>query len=320
MISHVINPDHYGHGWHGTGTVGAMGATGAAASLLGLSVEQVGSALAMGASSAAGLRRNFGSDVKSYHAGNAARAGVMAAELAARGFVGSDEILESKYGFYNVMTPGNGVPRTRPNRGFGDPWNTLDPGITTKLFPSCGSTHASIGSILVLREAHGLRPEDIKQVDARVTDISYGNLQYPRPRTGLEGKFSMQYCLARALVDGWLGIDDFTDDAVLEDRIQELIPRINLHHDQDLTDAYVWGAHRPAVVTVETVSGDVLTHRTDAPPGSPGNFTREMLVNKVRDCISRGAIVGKADDVLDAIDHLDEVANISNLMKMMSGL
>jgi len=318
MVSHTVNPEHYGHGWHGTGTVGAVGAACAASSLLRLSVEQTTNAISIGASSAAGLRQNFGTDVKPLHAGNAARAAVMAAELAARGFVADGRILEGELGFFNAFTPGPHRFRSKPVHDFAHPWSTVDPGITTKLFPSCGSTHASLGGILRLRAA-GLRAEDVAHIDVGLTDISDGNLRYPRPRTGLEGKFSLQYCVARALTAGKLGLDDFTDESVRDESLQDLIGRIDKHSDESLNAEYVWGQPRPAMLTVRLYNGETLVNRSDAAPGSPGHLSTEMLHDKVADCMGRGRVVGKPADAIEAVARLDECADIRELTALFAG-
>ena len=315
MVSRTVNPDHYVHGWHPTGTLGAIGAACAAASLLGLDEDQVRNAIAVAVSSGAGLRQNFGTDIKPYHAGNAARSGVMAAQLAARGFAGHPATLEGPWGFFHVFTPER-KERARPEGGLGHPWATLDPGITTKLFPACGSTHSAIGGLLDLRE-RGLRADDVEHLTVGVTDIAYANLQYPVPTTALEGKFSMSYCAARTLVEGRLTIDHFSDAAVNDPALSDLVRRIDCHHDQALTDAYVWGDHRPAVLTARLRSGEVLTHRRDAPPGAPGHLPRATLLDKVRDCVGRGAIRASADELVATVDGLEELDDLRALGALM---
>ena len=318
MLSHTVNPDHYGHGWHGTGTVGAVGATCAASNLIGLSFDQTRNAIAIGGSSVAGLRQNFGTDVKPFHAGNAARAGVVAVELASRGYEGSEQFLEGEMGFFNVFTPGPHGERQKPAFDFGSPWRTLTPGITTKMFPSCGSTHASIGGALDLRD-QGLRVDQIERIDIDLTDISADNLQFPRPSTGLEAKFSLQYCVARALSAGVVGLDDFTDEAVNDGTMDSLIGRIHKHRSDQLTEEYVWGTPRPAVLTVRLTNGETIVHRADSPPGSPANFSQDRLNDKVRDCIARGSIVGSADDVITGVGKLEDCDDITALLAPLVG-
>jgi 2-methylcitrate dehydratase PrpD len=315
MLSHTVNPHHYNHGWHGTGTVGTIGASCAAASVLSLPHDAVVRAIGLGASSAAGLRQNFGTDAKPLHAGNAARSGVTAAELAELGFGTDEHVLEGHWGFFHTFTDGPRRDWPKPGQGFGDPWSVLDPGITTKLFPSCGSTHAALGGILELRR-QGLRADNVARIDVDVTDVAAGNLMYPRPRTGLEAKFSMQYCLARALTNGELGLDDFTDEAVTAGDLDELLPRIHCAEDPRLTAAYVWGSHRPAVLTVQTTGGDVVRHRAESPPGSPGHFSRDELLTKVADCLGRGNVVGTVDEIVSTVEALDRCEDLRELTRL----
>ncbi len=163
----------------------------------------------------------------------------------------------------------------------GRPWTRGSPPSSSR---PAARAHAAIGGLLDLRE-RGLRAGDVEHLAVGVTDIAHANLQYPLPTTALEGKFSMSYCAARTLVEGRLTIDHFSDAAVNDPALSELVRRIDCHHDQGLTDAYVWGDHRPAVLTVRLRSGEVLTHRRDAPPGAPGHLPRATLLDKVRDCV-----------------------------------
>ena len=312
-LSTMINPSHYRHGWHGTGTVGTFAATFAASNLLGLNAGQATDAMALAASTAAGLRANFGTDVKPYHAGNAGRAGVMAATLARAGFRGERAILEATHGFFAVMVPGDQASAVG-TEALG--WSILDPGITTKLIPSCASTHASIGSILALRAA-GLRADEVESIDVTLTDISAGNLRHPNPRTGLEAKFSLQYCMARALVSGGLVLDDFTDEAAVDPSLRDLMSRISMRADRVLTAEYRWGSHRPSVMSVRTRSGGLLSHRTDVPPGAPGALSRDLLLVKVQDCVGRGDIAAAADALVDCVDRLETQPDVRELMALL---
>ena len=316
VVGRAVNPDHYGHGWHTTGTVGAVGSTCASAALLGLDVSQIVNAIALGASSAAGLRQNFGTDGKSFHAGNASRSGVIAAELAARGFGGDPEILEGRWGFFNVFSP---APlRDRPSQGgrLGQEWDLLLPGVATKVFPSCGATHPAIGAILELRDK-GLRAQDVKRIDVRVVDMTARILDHHRPKTGLEAKFSMEYCIARALVSGSVVLDHFLDRNVVQPDVTSIVERTVMTVDPVLTAEWVWGTPRATELAVERNDGEILRNRADLPPGSPGNFDRDMLNAKFDDCLRRNPLVGSPGEIATIVDHLDKVEVIGDLMAML---
>jgi len=314
-LGRTLNPGHYAHGWHGTGTVGTMAATFAGGNLLGLDPDRIAVAAAIASSGASGLRGNFGTDVKPYQVGNAGRNAVAAVLLAESGLVGVSDILEAEHGYLQAFSPSGDPPRSLVT-DWERPWAVLDPGITTKLFPSCASSHASVASIIALREG-GLRPDDVVHVLAELTDIAAGNMRYPQPRSPLEAKFSLQYCAAVALRDGALTLDHFTD-AALADPPRDLMARIEVRHDPALTAAYEWGAPRPAVMTVRARSGETLVHRCDAPPGSPGTFSREMLHAKVRDCLGRGVAAITADELIDQVEGLAEADDIGPLLRALA--
>ena len=105
-LAEVLNPAHYERGFHATGTLGTMGAAATTARLLGLDPRQTGTALAIAASQASGLKENFGTMTKPFHAGHAARSGVLSALLAREGFTASERALEGPQGYFAVLGAG----------------------------------------------------------------------------------------------------------------------------------------------------------------------------------------------------------------------
>ncbi len=134
-LAAVINPEHYDHGWHATCTLGTLGAAAAAARLLGLDTPQIRTALAVAASQSSGLKENFGTMTKPFHAGHAARSGVLAALLAREGWTASEQALEGPQGFFNVL--GAGSRRLEALDTLGAPWKILSSGVAVKPYPSC---------------------------------------------------------------------------------------------------------------------------------------------------------------------------------------
>src|SRR6478752_4652709 len=134
-IAEAIHPDHYKKGFHTSGTVGTFGAAVAAAKLLGLSAEQVSHTLAIAASSASGIRVSFGSMTKPLHVGRAAQNGVVAAELAARGFTGGRDALDPPWGFFQTFSHGGGYDRARIVGVLGNPHTIVSPGVSIKPYP-----------------------------------------------------------------------------------------------------------------------------------------------------------------------------------------
>ena len=147
-VAETINPAHYEHGWHATCTLGTLGAAAAAARILGLDTAQTATALAVAASQASGLKENFGTMTKPFHAGHAARSGVLAALLAREGWTASDRALEGPQGYLHVFSAGR---RELAALGtLGAPWKITTTGVAVKPFPSCACTHSIIDGALEL--------------------------------------------------------------------------------------------------------------------------------------------------------------------------
>src|SRR5499427_6203163 len=162
----VMNPTHYEKGFHATGTLGTMGAAAAAGRLLGLDPGQTRAALALAASQASGLKENFGTMTKPFHAGHAARSGVLSALMAREGWTASEHAIEGAQGFLNVL--GAGKRALEPLATLGTPWKILTTGVAVKPYPSCACTHSIIDSTLEIRRTHDVRPEQIEEVTVGV--------------------------------------------------------------------------------------------------------------------------------------------------------
>lgn len=216
----------YEDGWHNTSYLGTMAAAAVGSRLLGLDLRQTERCFGIAASSAGGLRQNFGTMTKPLHAGLAARAGIEAAELAAMGFTGSEQIFETKLGYRNVFAGSHGSIKGRIPFGdnaltpeqfealLGKPWNVATPGMAYKICPSCRSSHYALEAGLDFRRDHPFEVRDIVEIECRVPSDMGDVLFYHEPKKGLEGKFSLEYVLGRTLLDGVPRTTDFTDERV----------------------------------------------------------------------------------------------------------
>ena len=165
-MASVMNPPHYEKGFHATGTLGTMGAAAAAARLLGLDAAQTRAALAVAASQASGLKENFGTMTKPFHAGHAARSGVLSALLARDGFTASEQAIEGPQGYFAVLSAGKRDEQVLDS--LGAPWKILETGVAVKPYPSCACTHSIIDSALELQRTHRIRPEQVAEVTVGV--------------------------------------------------------------------------------------------------------------------------------------------------------
>src|SRR5438132_9987942 len=203
------NPGRYTRGWHATATLGTIGCTAAAARLQGLGLAQTTHALGIAASLASGLKENFGSMTKPYHAGHAALNAVTATSLARAGMTASPSALEGSQGFAAAFTGEKLAPGAFDE--LGREWQIVRSGIAVKPYPSCALTHSAIDALIALRAAHGVTAAQVEDVEVGVNHVVPEVLRYPTPSNGLERKFSMPYCAAAALGRGHVGIEDFED-------------------------------------------------------------------------------------------------------------
>ena len=232
-LGRLMNPRHYQRGWHCTSTLGALSAAAGASRLLGLDVTATAHALAIAASSASGLKENFGTMVKPLHAGLAARDGMLAALLAKDGLTASMKALDGPQGFLHAFDA-ESEDLTQQTSDLGARWEILDTGITVKLYPSCAGTHPSLDAILDLRAREGFPAGVVERVEIDVDPIVPTILIYDSPASGLEAKFSMPFCAAAALAFGRVGIDTFDDERLRDPRLIELMPRVTMHVDEEI--------------------------------------------------------------------------------------
>jgi 2-methylcitrate dehydratase PrpD len=302
---------HYNQGWHSTATVGTVGAAAAAARLLGLDAERTTWALGIAGSLAAGSRQNFGTMTKPLHAGTAAANAVLAGRLAAHGFTADAEQLDGPLGFLALHSTEDGTPTATDA-------DLELLGLNVKLYPCCYYTHSAADSMVDLA-ASGLRPEDVAAVEVVVQPHGLAPLIHSRPTTGLEGKFSMEYVMAAALLDGGLSLTSFTDEAVARPATQELIPRVTTRTAEtppvgpgDWKDGY-------AVVLVDTHDGRRIEHRTDRPRGHASWPVDETgLRQKFDDCVQFGGFA-PSDGLFNAIRSMGAAPSMSDLLQQVRG-
>ncbi|WP_070105937.1 MmgE/PrpD family protein [Burkholderia plantarii] len=234
-IGNAVYPNHYDVGWHITGTCGVFGSAAAMARLMGLSVQQTVWALGLAASQPVGLRESFGSMNKSFNPGRAAANGMFAAILASRDYTSSDGMIEAKRGWANAISTKQDYREI--TEGLGTHYeSTLN---TYKPF-ACGIViHPALDAAIQLRNQNRLSADQIERIDLRVHPLVLELTGKKTPRTGLEGKFSIYYAVAIAIIDGAAGEKQFSDAKVRDPRVVAL---------RDKVDAIVDPAIRPEQV------------------------------------------------------------------------
>lgn len=315
-LGRAVNFHHYEKGWHPTATLGTFGSAAACARLLGLPPGQIAVALGLAASMASGLKANFGTMAKPYHVGHSARNGLLAALLAAEGVTAADDIFEHPQGFFSVYDGLEHVTPARFTESWMAPCDLDEPGIAFKRHPCCASTHPAIDAMLQLKQRHGVKAEDVTRVRSWTHPRRLRHTNRPDPRTGLDGKFSVQYVLALALANGRVGIGDFRDENVADPRIRAVMSRIEAAADPDArmdTDEHFY-----ATVQLTTRDGTVHEAHVDRPIGRDRNHPLPpgALEDKFRDCAGQVLAPEIAEQALDGFARLLDVGDINTIANL----
>lgn len=314
-LGETMNPAHYAHGWHATSTLGTVGAAAASARLLGLEPVETRNALAIAASEASGLKENFGTMTKPFHAGHAARNGILAALLAREGFTGAEIALEGPQGYLRVFGSQK-EEITVALDGLGSPWKILSTGVAVKPYPSCACTHSIIAALLELRRTHAVRPEAVLEVTVGVNALVPNMLIHGSPRTGLEGKFSAEFCAALALVDGRVCIASFRDERTADPAIRSLMGRVKMVVDPSIPgdlEHHVWTR-----VRVRLTDGRTLEISPREVPGHPRvPLSRDELVAKFTDCAGRVLPRDRVESVTEMLEGLDGCPDLRSLTAIL---
>lgn len=211
-------------GWHHTGTNGSLGAAAAAAVVQNLNSEQVRTAFGIAANGACGLRANMGTMSKALVSGNAARNGVMAATLAARGFSAEKAILEVSQGMAAAFCDESDIDWQAITRDLGERYE-LDRGAITKEYPSCSPSHRPIEAVVQLVNQHGIRADDVDRIEC---DLHSFSLRRQFASDSHEGQYSLAYCLSVALLDGRMALAQMTHERVNSADVQALMRRLRI--------------------------------------------------------------------------------------------
>jgi 2-methylcitrate dehydratase PrpD len=292
-----VQPSHEVRGFHTTSTLGVFGAAAAAGKLLALTPAELTHALGIAASAAAGLRENFGTMTKPLHAGRAAEGGVMAALLAAKGYTSAANCFEGRLGGF-CKTTADTFYLDRITNGLGERWGIA--ALDWKRYPSCTGTHSILDAAFAIAETHDLHHDAIASIELGVDRLPLLQLDRPTPQTGLDAKFSHQFCLALGLLQRHAGIADFTDAKVRDPAIRRLLGTIRPFYEH------------PAgyVLTVTTHDGARYEHAVQP----RRRLAERDLIRKFRECAGTQLETRALDTAITLIERLDRQPDIAVLM------
>jgi 2-methylcitrate dehydratase PrpD len=315
-ISEAINPRHYQTGFHSTATCGTFASASAAGKLMGLNRETMRRALSIAGSQSAGLRENFGTMTKPFHAGRSSESGVVAAEFAEIGWTAAPTILEAPRGFFSAA--GGGYDPKAIDGVLGKPWTFSSPGVSIKPHPSGSLTHPGMTEMIRLIKAHDIKPEQVVSVKVGTNHNMPNALIHHRPTNELQAKFSMEFCMAILLLDRRAGLSEFTDEVVMRPDVQAMIQKVDFGVDPEAEAA---GFHKmTTIITITLTDGRVIRGSADFGRGSPAMpMSYEEVAEKFREnCEFSKFDSKKASQVIDMIRRIESVGSIRELTALLS--
>lgn len=309
-IGVVLGRAHYRF-WHNTGTVGAFGAAAATAGVLRLDALPFAHALATAATFTAGLQQAFRSDSmsKPLHAGRAAEAGLVAAQLAQQGVTGSLDVLDGEAGLGRAMSDGPDWSRVGATLG-------RDFHITRLTFKNhigCGHSFAAIDAVLALRAEHQLRAADIQSIHVATYRPALDIACHETPRTENEARFSLRFVVASALLHGSVRLSAYTPQRLADPELRALMARVSVAVDPDIDAAFP--GRRAARVEIATHDGRRLVWLQPDRKGDPElPLSDSELEHKFLELATPVIGAGPTARLLESIWTLDQAADLAGLM------
>ena len=310
LLATAMSHEAQAIGLHPAGLCGTFGAAAAAARMYGLTSAQTQTALGIAASLTAGLSQNFGTMVKPLHLGNAARSGIMAAELAALGFTANPAIFDQRGGFFTALSAQD------TGEKLGKSFRFLQPGIAFKAYPCPYSSQRAVDGIVKIAERHLVKLEDVTEITCGAAPNTFRVLIHHRPGTSLEAKFSLEYLLAAALKFKSISEDCFAPAHVNDPLMRGLVEKVHL---VDLPLERGTPGEGPVTVRVKT-GATVFEETVTYAPGHPKNpLTWDKLAAKYCDCARQGGVEEPAiARSLESLSRFDEIGDVRTLAKVLT--
>jgi len=307
----ALNPTMYELGWHNTSVVGTLATTAAVAYLLRLPPAKIRMAIGTAVSLAAGSRQNFGTMTMALHIGNAARSGITAGLLAESGFTSDADSIEAPMGFANLFTAPGKHALQKLTEAWAQPLEVNNPGSLLKPYPSGGPTQNAINAVLAISTSEDLRPEDVNEIECRGPRWFSKTLIRNDPQTGIEGKTSLQYCVAAAMLDREVTMRQFTDAKVRASQARAMMRRVRVSVHPDFAEDVVdFGTE----VIVQMKDGREFRRTVAKAKGHPDNpLSRDELLSKYRQCADVVLSERARERSIDLLEHLDELSNLREL-------
>ncbi len=306
-LGKTLNPFLVMNGWFPVGPLGTMMQTAACSRLLGLDQELVRMALGIAASLASGLRCNSGSMAKPLVAGTSASNAILAVSLAAEGMTANQDVLEAQFGFVQNFGCKDEKKLGAEVESLGQSFEMLESGMSYKLHPCCAGTHASIDCALEALASSPIDPDEIEHIKVSVSSGVKFLLIHPRPTTVAEAKFSLEYCVARAILDRGVGQEQFTQAKIDDPALVSLIAKVKPDYQNHFSTA--------VEVEITIKDGKRLSSNLETARGMPGSpLSRDELERKFRQCAGSFLSDGQTDSTLERLAHFERVNDVADFV------
>jgi 2-methylcitrate dehydratase PrpD len=235
--------------------------------------------------------------------------------LAQRGFTANENILEGKFGFSEIFSGGK-VQGLDHIESLGDPLQIISPGISFKAYPCCRSTHSSIDATLYLRDAMGVEADRVAKIICKTSPRHTELARFHKPKTAYEGKFSIPYCIAAALLRGRVLLEDFTNEKVMNPQVQALLALVDFEYPPELSQGPVSLSQE---IVIRLQEGKAYSHTVNVPKGDPANpMTEKEMADKFRDCAGSWLPKNHVEDLLKLLLEVDSLEHCSDLFEILT--
>lgn len=319
-IAELMMPEISENGWHTTGAFYGLGTAAAASQLLGLDEDTTTTALALALSRASGIRSNFGTQAKPYHAGMAAKAGLEAVSLSQAGITAADTALEGQDGFIQCFA-GHKLANTARQMAkpilFGINWDIAQRGYAFKKYPNCSGNHPACDALLEFLEKRPLSPKDITSIHCGVSLLGPKELVCDFPKTPVEARFSIQFSLACALLHGQISLEEFTTETIQHPEMQALMQKITMAVDDDLAKLGFIGT-APVKMCITKTDGEIIELENNLARGNPEKpFTDLEFISKFNNCVKNHLNEEDAAKLLGLAKQFDQIENLKPLLELL---
>jgi 2-methylcitrate dehydratase PrpD len=324
-VADLMMPEASERGWHTTGIFYTFGTAAATCQLMGLDEEMTVRALALSLSRASGIRSNFGTQSKPYHAGMAAKAGLEAVSLAQSGVTSSPMAVEGQDGFIQCFAGDTLASKARNASKpimFGEGWDISTRGYAFKKYPNCSGNHPACDVLLELLEDNqfenkNIAWEDIESIHCGVSLLGPKELVSHQPKTPVEARFSLEFSVAAALIYGQITLSEFTEEKIQDPRVQSLMQRITMEVDEDLAKLGFIGT-APVKIWINKKDGEQLFLENDLARGNHEKpFTDDEFIEKFSKCVQGRMGEDQLNKLIDMLFNLEQLGSITDLFKLL---